>query len=445
MKISLKRIALGTSALTLLISGSAFAYDVNISGYGRIGLEYPKATNSDGLSSRVRISVDSNICENYNSGTFFLPNISNYDQRMVDDAMADINRLSDTQFLDFMDWLDGAKPPQLVLRDSPLGRAMDTVDWLNDVEVDELFRLTSERDADLFWGEGGPRLSLSFNGIFAQALTPKTPAIESPRYFSPRYAGYTYEPPKISINQELTDADLEAIENFVNGTGGGLTQSETPGKIDAYLPYNRVYGLDRFQIRADYNYSLDNGITDVSSVGGNPDLEEETSDTYTIGAVITPGAIPGLSVAIDYYNIEITDILTPPPELPYNPSEYRFLLRTNMGGGMVSIDPPTLDLDAGPSDEPIESIIPELESSLVEQRESVIPEPESSLVESTKFDVSEWYLEGDIPLISGDSFLEPRGWAPITPHISLIYDIGSGRSLNIPLGKYDQPIESVIP
>lgn len=38
-------------------------------------------------------------------------------------------------------------------------------------------------------------------------------------------------------------------------------------------------------------------------VGGNPDLQEETSDTYSIGAVLRP--TPQLSITIDYYNISI--------------------------------------------------------------------------------------------------------------------------------------------
>lgn len=44
--------------------------------------------------------------------------------------------------------------------------------------------------------------------------------------------------------------------------------------------------------------------------GGNPDLKEETSDTFTVGAVFTPTALPGLSVTLDYYNIEIDDFIT---------------------------------------------------------------------------------------------------------------------------------------
>lgn len=39
--------------------------------------------------------------------------------------------------------------------------------------------------------------------------------------------------------------------------------------------------------------------------GGNPDLLEEKSNTYTIGAVLTPSFIDGLSLTIDYYYIKL--------------------------------------------------------------------------------------------------------------------------------------------
>lgn len=44
--------------------------------------------------------------------------------------------------------------------------------------------------------------------------------------------------------------------------------------------------------------------------GGNPDLTEETADTYTVGAVITPSAIPGFSMTLDYYDIKIDDAIS---------------------------------------------------------------------------------------------------------------------------------------
>lgn len=41
--------------------------------------------------------------------------------------------------------------------------------------------------------------------------------------------------------------------------------------------------------------------------GGNPTLEAETSDTFTVGAVIRPSFIPRLNVTVDYFNISLRD------------------------------------------------------------------------------------------------------------------------------------------
>ncbi|HZD53248.1 MAG TPA: TonB-dependent receptor, partial [Woeseiaceae bacterium] len=43
--------------------------------------------------------------------------------------------------------------------------------------------------------------------------------------------------------------------------------------------------------------------------GGNPDLREEESDTWTVGFVVSPPFAEGLNVAIDYYNIEIENAI----------------------------------------------------------------------------------------------------------------------------------------
>lgn len=44
--------------------------------------------------------------------------------------------------------------------------------------------------------------------------------------------------------------------------------------------------------------------------GGNPNLQEETSDSYTFGVVIQPAAVPGLTVTADYFNIVVEDAIT---------------------------------------------------------------------------------------------------------------------------------------
>jgi len=51
-------------------------------------------------------------------------------------------------------------------------------------------------------------------------------------------------------------------------------------------------------------YGLTNGIT-----GGNPQLSPETGDTRTLGVVVTPPGIPGLTAAVDYYDIEMADTI----------------------------------------------------------------------------------------------------------------------------------------
>jgi len=43
--------------------------------------------------------------------------------------------------------------------------------------------------------------------------------------------------------------------------------------------------------------------------GGNPDLREEQATTWTAGFVITPRALPGFSLSVDYYSIEIQDAI----------------------------------------------------------------------------------------------------------------------------------------
>lgn len=44
-------------------------------------------------------------------------------------------------------------------------------------------------------------------------------------------------------------------------------------------------------------------------LGGNPDLFEETSDTWSVGFVYTPEAVPGLIVSADYFSIRVEDAI----------------------------------------------------------------------------------------------------------------------------------------
>ena len=43
--------------------------------------------------------------------------------------------------------------------------------------------------------------------------------------------------------------------------------------------------------------------------GGNPNVGEETSDTFTFGAVIQPRWVPRLNITVDYFNIKVEDTI----------------------------------------------------------------------------------------------------------------------------------------
>ena len=59
-----------------------------------------------------------------------------------------------------------------------------------------------------------------------------------------------------------------------------------------------------------YDYEYTESLAYLS--GGNADLKEETSDSYTIGGVIQPRFLPGFSLSVDYYRIVVNDVITAP-------------------------------------------------------------------------------------------------------------------------------------
>ena len=46
-----------------------------------------------------------------------------------------------------------------------------------------------------------------------------------------------------------------------------------------------------------------------ATFGGNANLQEETSDSWTVGVVLQPSFVPGLTITADYFNIEIEDAI----------------------------------------------------------------------------------------------------------------------------------------
>lgn len=51
------------------------------------------------------------------------------------------------------------------------------------------------------------------------------------------------------------------------------------------------------------------GNTILTTAGGNPELEPEDADSFTVGAVWTPGFLPGLMLTVDYFDIKIENAI----------------------------------------------------------------------------------------------------------------------------------------
>ena len=59
-----------------------------------------------------------------------------------------------------------------------------------------------------------------------------------------------------------------------------------------------------------YGHVLPNPLRQYNALGGgNPLLDPETADTITAGVVWTPQSIRGLSITLDYYNIDISEAI----------------------------------------------------------------------------------------------------------------------------------------
>ncbi len=73
---------------------------------------------------------------------------------------------------------------------------------------------------------------------------------------------------------------------------------------------NRVANCNAAGAPAGYDYRYSASLEILS--GGNTDLKSETSDSYTVGVILQPRFIPGLSLSADYYTITVNDVITAP-------------------------------------------------------------------------------------------------------------------------------------
>lgn len=147
------------------------------------------------------------------------------------------------------------------------------------LSIDGAYRLadyshTGEAEA---WKAGflyAPVRDVSFRGTYGKAV--RAPNITEA--FLPQTAGFAniYDP-----------CDVTRINANPNRAANCALDNEIPG-----LPFN-----------SNTNASIDT----VS--GGNPNLDPETSESFTAGVVLQPRWVEGLALTVDYFSIEIEDAI----------------------------------------------------------------------------------------------------------------------------------------
>lgn len=93
-------------------------------------------------------------------------------------------------------------------------------------------------------------------------------------------------------NFELPFQDPCSASNVGSGTASRITNCAAAG------------------IPTSYDYIYTESLLYQS--GGNTNLKEETSTSWTVGTVLQPRFIPGLSLTVDYFDIKVDDVITSP-------------------------------------------------------------------------------------------------------------------------------------
>jgi outer membrane receptor protein involved in Fe transport len=101
------------------------------------------------------------------------------------------------------------------------------------------------------------------------------------------------------------------VDNLYSGSAQNYETASDPCGTDAATTNTNLYnscissGVPASKVG---NLNTDTQINSYN--GGNRSLREETANTYTLGAILQPQAIPGLSLTVDYYHIKIDNFIT---------------------------------------------------------------------------------------------------------------------------------------
>jgi outer membrane receptor protein involved in Fe transport len=137
-----------------------------------------------------------------------------------------------------------------------------------------------------------------------------------------------------------TDTAVPLSQNFAPNFGdpcnANRIKTGTPERVaNCQAALGATLNNDQFQ-------SLTNGVYSLEiRSGSNPLLTAETSKSLTVGAVVTPRFLPGFDVTVDYFDINVQNVITAATaqqivDLCYDRNQFCDLFQRNLTGGTLS-------------------------------------------------------------------------------------------------------------
>lgn len=108
----------------------------------------------------------------------------------------------------------------------------------------------------------------------------------------------------------LSDLYFPASQNFAPGFTDPCSLNNIKNGSATREANCRAAGVP-----TNFNYIYAQSLETLSGgniAAGGSGLKSEKSDSYTVGTVIQPTFIPGLSLSVDYYNIKVSNVITSP-------------------------------------------------------------------------------------------------------------------------------------
>lgn len=187
-------------------------------------------------------------------------------------------------------------PPKLKVKE---GFGEINLPIVNDVPfINELSISGAARYSDYNIGQTGGVWAYNGNAIFSP--------VEDVRF----RAGYA------KAVRAPTQSDLfsAASQTFINGFADPCSQTrinDNPNRAKncaaAGVPTTQTFTVGGVTTTEPFTNIPASGIS--ANSGGNPNLEEERSESWTFGVVLEPRWTPGLSLTVDYYDITIDNVI----------------------------------------------------------------------------------------------------------------------------------------